>query len=72
MNENSIVIGIFENKFYAILARRELREAGIHANLLQDDYDMVLALMGQEEEVKLIVPDTQVEEAKKILQKKFI
>jgi len=72
MNDNRIVIGIFENKIYAILARSELREAGIKANILRDDSDVFAPLMGRDEEVKLIVPDTQVEEAKKVLQKKFI
>jgi hypothetical protein len=72
MNSHQIVIGIFENELYAIIAKRDLRAGGIKANLLKEGGGVFLPLMHQAEGVQLIVPDTQVEEAKKILKTKFI
>jgi len=72
MNDHQIVIGIFENEFYAIIARRELKEAGIKANILKEGGGVFLPLMSQAEGVQLIVPDTQVEKAMTILKTKFV
>ncbi|MCX6175564.1 MAG: hypothetical protein NTZ27_12495 [Ignavibacteriales bacterium] len=72
MNDKKVVIGIFENELYAIIATRELREAGIKANILKDGSNVTSYLLHQTEGVPLMVPDTQVEEVKKILQIKFI
>ena len=72
MNNHQIVIGIFENEFYAIIAKRELKEAGIKANILKEGGGVFLPLLSQAEGVQLIVPDTQVEKAKTILKTKFI
>jgi len=72
MNEHQIVIGIFENEFYAIIAKRDLRAFGIKANILKDGGGVSLPLIKQVEGVQLIVPDSQVEEAKKILNTKFV
>ncbi len=72
MNDNKIVIGIFENELYAIIAKRELKEAGINANILKEDGGVTLHLLHQTEGVQVLVPNTQEEKAKKILQTKFI
>ncbi len=72
MNDNKIVLGIFENELYAIIATRELREAGIKANILKDGSSVTSYLLHQAEDVQVLVPDTQLEKAKKILQTKFI
>jgi len=72
MNDNKIVIGIFENELYAIIAKRELKEAGINANILKEDGGVTLHLLHPTEGVQVLVPDTQEEKAKKILQTKFI
>jgi hypothetical protein len=67
MNDKQVVIGIFANELYATAVKRDLREAGIKANLLKEGGGVYLPLINQAEGVQLIVPDTQVEEAKKIL-----
>ncbi|MCK9209989.1 MAG: hypothetical protein M0P61_04035 [Ignavibacteriaceae bacterium] len=72
MNDNKIVIGIFENELYAIIAKRELREAGINANILKQVGGIFLPFVKRADGVPLMVPNTQAEEAKKILQTKFI
>jgi hypothetical protein len=72
MNDQQIVIGIFENEFYAIIAKRELKEAGINANILKECGGVFLPLLNQAEGVQLIVSDTQVEKAKTILKTKFV
>jgi len=72
MNDHQIIIGIFENEFYAVIAKRELKEAGIKANILKEGGGVFLPLLSQAEGVQLIVPDTQVEKAKTILKTKFI
>ncbi|MHB9040610.1 MAG: hypothetical protein ACYC4T_08135 [Melioribacteraceae bacterium] len=72
MNEHNIVIGIFENELYAIIAKRDLREAGIKANILKKNREETLHLFNQLEGVQLLVPETQETIAKKILQIKFV
>ncbi|MCX6168396.1 MAG: hypothetical protein NTX65_03585 [Ignavibacteriales bacterium] len=66
------MIGIFENEFYAIIAKRDLREAGIRANILKKDRGETLHLFNQSEGVQLLVPEAQETIAKEILQIKFI
>jgi len=72
MKEQKVIIGEFENKLYAEIAKRDLKAAGINANVLKDGSGAFLPLLSQAEGVHLIVPDIQVEEAKKILQTKFM
>ncbi len=72
MYDNQIVIGIFENEFYATLAKKYLRAAGIKANILKEGGGVSLPLLSQVEGVQLMVPDTQVEDAEKKLKIKFI
>ena len=72
MKGPELIGGEFENELYAEIAKRDLRAAGINANILIDGCGVFLPLLSQVEGVQLIVPDTQIEEAKKILQTKFI
>ncbi len=71
MNDNKIVIGIFENELYAIIAKRDLSEAGINASIIKKVGGIFLPFLTQDDGVPLIVSITQVEEAKKILKTKF-
>jgi predicted transcriptional regulator len=72
MNNHNVVIGIFENELYAIIAKRDLREAGIKANILKKGKGETLHLFNQADGVRLLVPETQETIAKKILQIKFV
>ena len=72
MNDNRIMIGIFENELYAIIAKRDLRAVGIKANILQEDHGVTLDLLHQTEGVQVLVPETQEKIAKEILQTRFI
>ena len=72
MKKHEVIIGEFENNLYAEIAKRDLKNAGINANILKECDGVYLSLLYQAEGVLLIVPDTKVEEAKKILQTKFI
>jgi hypothetical protein len=65
MNDNQVVIGIFENELYAIIAKRDLRTVGIRAKILKSDHGKFLPLLNQAEEVQLMVTNTRIEEAKK-------
>jgi hypothetical protein len=71
MGDKQVIIGIFENEMYAIIAKRDLRALGIKANLLKDGGGVTLKLIDLAQGIQLLVPDTQVEEAKKILKTKF-
>jgi hypothetical protein len=71
MNDKHIVIGIFENELYAIIAKRDLREAGIKANILKEGGGVTLHLLHQAEGVKVLVPETQEQIAKQILHTRF-
>ena len=70
MNCKQIVVGIFENEMYAIIAKRDLRAVGIKASILKEG-GITLNLPDQTEGIQLMVPDAQLEEAKKILKTKF-
>lgn len=72
MNDHNIVIGIFENELYAIIAKRDLREAGIKANILKEERGVTLHLLHQAEGVKILVPEPQEKIAKEILQTRFL
>jgi hypothetical protein len=72
MNGKQVVIGIFENEMYATIAKRDLRAVGIKANIFKEGGGVFLPLSIQADSVQLIVPDTQVDEAKKILKTKFV
>lgn len=71
MNENKIVIGIFENELYAIIAQNNLREAGINANIRKQFGGIFLPFLKQVDGVPLIISSRQEEKAKKILETKF-
>ncbi|MCL4547088.1 MAG: hypothetical protein M1495_00785 [Bacteroidetes bacterium] len=72
MNDQKVVIGIFENEFYATVAKKYLRDSGIRANLLKEGGGVSLPLLSQVEGVQLLVPDAQADEAEKKLKIKFI
>ena len=72
MNNQQVVIGIFENEFYAGIAKRYLREAGIKANILKEGGGVTVQLLSQAEGVQLMVPDSQFDDAKKKLKIKFV
>jgi len=72
LNGKQVIIGIFENEMYAVIAKRDLRSVGIRANILKEGGGVFLPLMRQADGVQLMVPDTQVEEAKKRLKTKFV
>jgi len=72
MNSNHIVIGIFENELSALIAKRDLREAGIKANILREGGGVTLRLLSQAEGVRVLVPESQESMAKEILQARFL
>lgn len=72
MKEQKVIVGEFEDKLYAEVAKRELRAAGINANILRDASNAFILFSNDSDAVQLVIPGTQVEEAKKILEIKFI
>ena len=68
---HDVIIGEFENKLYTGIAKRNLNAAGINVNILNDSGES-LPRSSKAEGVLLLVHEAQVEEAKKILQIKFI
>ena len=72
MKGPELIVGEFENELYAEIAERDLRAAGINVKILKDYRNVFLPVLSQAEGVLLIIPDTQVEEAKKILKTRFI
>jgi len=69
MNGKQVVLGIFENEMYAIIAKRDLRAIGIKANILKNG--KTLTLLNQTKGVQLMIPDSKIEQAKKLLKTKF-
>lgn len=72
MYDKNVVIGIFENELYAIIAKRDLRQAGIKANILKESGGVTIHLLQQAEGVQILVPETQEKIAKEILNARFL
>ena len=72
MNEQKIIVGEFEDELYAEIARRDLEAAGISATKLKDKGSVFILFSKQDKTVQIIIPVTQLEQAKKILERKFI
>jgi hypothetical protein len=71
MKEKKIIVGEFEDELYAEIARRDLEAAGISAIKLKDNGNVVILISKQDKPVQLMIPVTQLEQAKKILERKF-
>jgi len=71
MNEQKIIVGEFEDELYAEIARRDLEAAGIRAIKLKDNGNVVILISKQDKAVQLMIPVTQLEQAKIILERKF-
>jgi hypothetical protein len=71
MKEQKIIVGEFEDELYAEIARRDLEAAGIRAIKLKDNGNVVILISKQDKAVQLMIPVTQLEQAKKILERKF-
>jgi hypothetical protein len=71
MKEKKIIVGEFEDELYAEIARRDLEAAGISAIKLKDNGNVVILISKQDKAVQLMIPVAQLEQAKKILERKF-
>jgi hypothetical protein len=71
MKEQKVIVGEFEDELYAEIARRDLKAAGISAIKLKDNGNVVMLISKQDKAVQLMIPVTQLEQAKKILERKF-
>ena len=71
MKEKKVIVGEFEDELYAEIARRDLEAAGISANILKDKSNVFILFSDNDKSVQLLIPGTQIEEAKKILERKF-
>ncbi len=71
MKELKVIVGEFEDELYAEIARRDLEAAGISAIKLKDNGNVVILISKQDKAVQLFIPVTQLEQAKKILERKF-
>ncbi len=72
MEEQKIIVGKFENEMYAEIAKTDLEAAGINANIIKNDADVFIFFSDDIDGVQLVIPGTQIEKAKKILERKFI
>ncbi len=72
MEAQKVIVGEFENELYAQIAKRDLEAAGINANILKDDTEVFILFSNESNGVQLVIPGTQIEKAKKILEVKFI
>ena len=72
MEAQKVIVGEFENERYAEIAKRDLELAGINANIIKDDNDIFIFFSDETDGVQLVIPDTQVEKAKRILDIKFV
>ena len=72
MKTHKVILGEFEDELYAEVARRELISRGIRANIIKERTVKTSPVMQCTERVKLLVIDSQLEEAREILTKRFI
>jgi len=71
MEEQKVIVGEFEDKLYAEIAKRDLEAAEISANILKDDTEVFILFSNEVKGVQIVIPGTQIEKAKKILSTKF-
>jgi hypothetical protein len=72
MKEQKIIVGEFEDELYAEIARRDLEAAGISSNILKVKRNNFMLFSEKDKAVQLVITGTQIEQAKKILERKFI
>lgn len=72
MRTDEVILGEFEDEVYAKIARRELIMVGIKAKVHKERNVSSAPIMLCTERVRLIVNNTQVEKARKILTARFI
>jgi len=72
MKPHKVILGEFDDELYAEIAKKKLITSGIKANILKERIVKTSPTMQCKEIVKLIVIDTQLEDARKILSSKFI
>ena len=71
MNEQKIIVGEFEDELHAEIARKDLEVVGISATKLKDNGSVIILFSQQDKTVQLMISVTQLEQAKKILERKF-
>ncbi|MCJ7802564.1 MAG: hypothetical protein MUP82_09450, partial [Candidatus Marinimicrobia bacterium] len=67
MEEQKVIVGEFENVRYAEIAKRDLELEGINKNIIKNDNDIFIFFSDEADGVQLVIPDTQIEKAKRIL-----
>lgn len=72
MGTHKVVVGEFENAYYANVARRDLLNAGIETSIRVSKNFVVQPRQVDPDAVRLIVDQDQLELAEKILVKKFV
>lgn len=68
MEERQVVAGEYENEIDAEIAKGNLMASGIPASIIKDDGGGMLPSLQNAEGVQLLVEESQLENAKKILQ----
>ncbi len=71
MEKQKVIVGEFEDELYAEIARRDLEAAGISANILKDRSNVFVLFSEKDKAVRLVISGTQIEKAKRILERKF-
>jgi hypothetical protein len=71
VKEQKVIVGEFEDELYAEIARRDLETAGISAVKLKNNGRVIIKFSQQDRTVQLIIPVTQLDQARKILERKF-
>jgi hypothetical protein len=72
MEQQKVIVGEFENERYAEIAKRDIEFAEINANIIKNDDNIFIFFPDETNGVQLVIPGTQVEKAKQILEIKFI
>ena len=72
MIRHKVIVGEFENESYALIAKSHLRKSGIRADILKVKREEYLQPSSIFEGIRLTVYETQLENAKKILETRFI
>jgi hypothetical protein len=68
VEEKQVVVSEYENEIDAEIAKGHLEASGIRAYIIKDDGGSMLPSLQNAEGVQLVVAETQIEKAKKILQ----
>jgi hypothetical protein len=72
MEQQKVIVGEFQNKLFAEIEKRDIEATTINVNINKNDNNVFIFFSDETGKVQLVIPGTQIEKAKEILEIKLI